>query len=60
MPADGPGWIDQLELLTSQLSAPDPIADQHLDQLAAALRTALAAVVRRGRWRDSARDAWRY
>ncbi|MGN6607169.1 MAG: hypothetical protein ACTHMS_09205 [Jatrophihabitans sp.] len=58
VPADGPGWIDQLELLRHQVAGPAPIANEHLDPLAASLRAALAAVAERGRRLDTAHALW--
>jgi len=52
VPADGPAWIDQLSTLADQISTgPRPIADHHLDQLAAALELTQAAIANRTRWR---------
>jgi len=51
--ARGLGWIDQLPTLTGQISAgPRPIADHHLDHLAAALELAQAAIANRTRWHE--------
>ena len=56
VPDDGPGWIDQLSILTGQISAgPRPIADGDLDHLAAALELAQAAVATRSRWHERQR-----
>lgn len=56
VPDDGPAWIDQLSILTGQISAgPRPIADHHLDQLAAALELTQAAIANRTRWRGTYR-----
>ncbi len=52
VPADGPGWIDHLAVLATQVGAgPRLIPDTDLDQLAAALELAFAAVADRTRWR---------
>ncbi|WP_375497176.1 hypothetical protein [uncultured Jatrophihabitans sp.] len=52
VPNNGEGWIAQLGTLAEQITSnPGPIGDQDLDQLAAALEVAQAAVVGRSQWR---------
>jgi len=52
VPDTGPAWSEQLATLADQISAgPRPIADHHLDQLAAALELTQAAIANRTRWR---------
>lgn len=56
VPDTGPGWIEQLAALTGQIGAgPRPIADGDLDQLAAALELAQAAIAGRTRWHGTYR-----
>jgi len=48
VPADGPGWLTQLSLLASQITHQHgQIPDRDLDQIAAALELAQAAIVGR-------------
>lgn len=54
VPADGPGWVEQLHVLAGQIAAGTrPIADADLTALTEALRMALAAAGERpsGRYR---------
>ncbi len=54
VPNDGTGWIAQLGALAEQITnKPGPIGDRDLDQLAAALEVAQAAVATRAHWRGS-------
>ena len=54
VPADVPGWINQLSLLAGQITtASGQIPDRNLDQLAAALELAQAAIADRSRWRST-------
>lgn len=52
IPADGPGWVVQLDLLADQLSqGPKVVADQDLEEVTAAVNRLGEALTRRQRWR---------